>query len=172
LSGIEAFDQFDSGNAQLIVGFVIEGNAPKTVLLRGVGPGLVPAVAESAVLANPTLQLNKLDRATGDWTVVGSNDDWGDSVTLASAMDAVGMGALDPGSRDAALLLSLPPGIYTAQMNGVNATTGVGLIEIYEAPPAAQTAPLAPPTWLSTGPLIAPIPNYAPHPFDDAVYIF
>jgi hypothetical protein len=82
----------------------------------------------------PTLQLNKLDPATGDWTVVGSNDDWGGAPTLATAMRAAGMGELAPGSADAALLLDLAPGIYTAQLTGVGATTGIGLVEIYEAP--------------------------------------
>ncbi|HNW41783.1 MAG TPA: Ig-like domain-containing protein, partial [Opitutaceae bacterium] len=134
LTALSIRNQVGTGNAQLIVGFVIEGNAPKTVLLRGIGPGLVPAVAESAVLANPTLQLNKLDPATGNWTVVGSNDDWGGAPTLATAMRAAGMGEIAPGSADAALLLDLAPGIYTAQLTGVGATTGIGLVEIYEAP--------------------------------------
>ena len=134
LTALSIRNQVGTGNAQLIVGFVIEGNAPKTVLLRGIGPGLVPAVAESAVLANPTLQLNKLDPATGNWTVVGSNDDWGGAPTLATAMRAAGMGELAPGSADAALLLDLAPGIYTAQLTGVENTTGIGLVEIYEAP--------------------------------------
>ena len=134
LTALSIRNQVGTGAAQLIVGFVIEGTAPKTVLLRGVGPGLVPAVAESAVLANPTLQLNKLDRATGDWTVVGSNDDWGGAPTLATAMRAAGMGELAPGSADAALLLDLAPGIYTAQLTGVDNTTGIALVEIYEAP--------------------------------------
>ena len=163
LTALSTRNQVGVDSDCLIAGFVINGDLPKRVLIRGVGPGLVPAVPSEKVLGNPVLSLFRLQPATGSWTPWGSNDDWGGSVTLASAMDAVGMGALDPGSRDAALLLSLPPGIYTAQMNGVNATTGVGLIEIYEAPPAAQTAPLAPPTWLSTGPLIAPIPD-AQHP--------
>jgi len=44
------------------------------------------------------------------------------------------MGELTVGSKDAALVLELPPGIYTAQVSGVGNTTGVGLVEVYEAP--------------------------------------
>jgi hypothetical protein len=44
------------------------------------------------------------------------------------------MGALDAGSKDAALVLELEPGIYTAQISGVGDSTGVALAEIYEAP--------------------------------------
>jgi len=49
-------------------------------------------------------------------------------------MSAAGMGELAAGSADAALLLDLAPGIYTAQLTGVDATTGIALVEIYEAP--------------------------------------
>ena len=47
---------------------------------------------------------------------------------------SAGMGALTAGSKDAALLVTLEPGIYTAQVEGAAGTTGVALVEIYEAP--------------------------------------
>ena len=47
--------------------------------------------------------------------------------------ESLGMGALTSGSKDAALVLTLEPGIYTAQMRGVDGATGVGLMELYEA---------------------------------------
>jgi hypothetical protein len=37
-------------------------------------------------------------------------------------------------SKDAALLLTLQPGIYTAQVSGVAGATGVALVEVYEVP--------------------------------------
>ena len=117
-----------------IAGLVIDGDAPKRVIIRGVGPGLVPTVAAALVLANPTLQLNKLNTVTKTWEVVGANDDWGGSAELATAMSQAGMGALAADSKDAVLLIELQPGIYTAQLSGVGATTGIGLVEIYEAP--------------------------------------
>ncbi len=65
-----------------------------------------------------------------------SNDDWGGTVALVNAFAQTGAFAL-PGasSQDAALLITLPPGSYTAQVSGVNSTTGVALVEIYEVSP-------------------------------------
>jgi hypothetical protein len=65
-------------------------------------------------------------------TSVATNDNWvaADAPTFAS----VGAFALTPGSRDAALGISLAPGSYTAQVSGVGGTTGVTLVEVYEVP--------------------------------------
>ena len=134
LTALSVRNQVGAGSSMLIAGLVITGDAPKKVLLRGVGPGLVPTVAASAVLANPTLQLNKLNTTNMTWSVVGTNDDWGGSAELAIAMSQAGMGTLATDSKDAVLLLELPPGIYTAQLSGVGDTTGIGLVEVYEAP--------------------------------------
>ena len=49
-------------------------------------------------------------------------------------VEDAGMGALTAGSKDAALITDLEPGVYTAQVSGVGSTTGVALVEIYEAP--------------------------------------
>ena len=138
LTALSVRNQVGTGSGVLIVGFVLSGDAPKKVIIRGVGPGLVkdnPNLAGQA-LANPTLQLHQLNTTTMTWSVVGANDDWGGTAELTAAMKAVGMGALDADSKDAALLLELPAGlgIYTAQLSGVGETTGLGLVEIYEAP--------------------------------------
>ena len=134
LTALSVRNQVGTGSSMLIAGLVVSGDAPKRVIIRGVGPGLVPTVAASAVLANPTLQLNKLNTATMTWSVVVANDDWGGSAELATAMSQAGMGALATDSKDAVLLIELQPGIYTAQVSGVGDTTGIGLVEVYEAP--------------------------------------
>ncbi len=137
LTALSVRNQVGTGANQLIAGFVIAGDTPKRVILRGVGPGLLLNSPELAglELANPTLQLNKYTPAgTTTWTVVGANDDWGGSAELATAMSQAGMGALAADSKDAVLLLELAPGVYTAQVSGVGETTGIGLVEIYEAP--------------------------------------
>jgi hypothetical protein len=67
-------------------------------------------------------------------TLLQGNDDWGGTTELSAAFGAVGAFALPTGSRDAALLVTLPPGSYTAQVSGVTNTTGVALVEIYELP--------------------------------------
>ncbi len=136
LTALSVRNQVGTGSGVLIVGFVIDGDAPKKLIIRGVGPGLLkdnPNLAGQA-LANPTLQLHKLNTTTQTWSVVGANDDWGGTAELTAAMKAAGMGALDADSKDAVLLRELSPGVYTAQVSGVGDTTGLGLVEIYEAP--------------------------------------
>lgn len=122
-----------TGQAQLIAGFVISGNTPKKVLIRGVGPTLGAAPFNvPGVLADPILRLVRSDNL-----VVRENDNWetgNDTMLLTQAATGVGAFALPAGSRDAAILINLPPGVYTAQLTGAGTTTGVGLIEVYEVP--------------------------------------
>jgi hypothetical protein len=76
-----------------------------------------------------------MDRGTR--TVVRENDNWetGNDVTLVTdASTKVGVFPLRGGSRDAVILISLPPGTYSATVGGVGSTTGVGLVEVYEVP--------------------------------------
>jgi hypothetical protein len=121
------------GEDALIAGFVVTGNTPKRVLIRGIGPAL-QSYGISGVLADPTLTLRQGNN------VVATNDDWStqtDDVTAAdisSAADAVSAFSLTPSSKDAAMLITLDPGLYTATVNGKNDTTGVGMIEVYELP--------------------------------------
>ncbi|HUR59424.1 MAG TPA: Ig-like domain-containing protein, partial [Opitutaceae bacterium] len=122
-----------AGQAQLIAGFVITGNTAKKVLIRGVGPTLGAAPFNLAgSLADPVLRLVRSDNL-----VVRENDNWesgNDPMLLRQATTSVGAFALPAGSRDAAILINLPPGIYTAQLTGSGTSTGVGLIEVYEVP--------------------------------------
>jgi hypothetical protein len=69
--------------------------------------------------------------------VVRENDNWeaGNNVQLMTeAASKAGAFALAAGSKDAALLITLPPGTYNAQVTGVGNTTGVSLVEVYEVP--------------------------------------
>jgi hypothetical protein len=128
-----------AGQAQLIAGFVVSGNTPKKVLIRGVGPGLAGLFPGMAVLADPLLQLVRTEsRPAGlEYTVVRENDNWeagNNSALLADAAASVGAFPLAAGSRDAAILLNLPPGTYSAQLSGPGTATGVALVEVYEVP--------------------------------------
>jgi hypothetical protein len=134
LTNVSARAQVGVGGGILITGFVINGNVPKNVLIRAIGPALA-GFGVTGVLADPRLDLY---RGT---TLVESNDNWG-TTTLAGGTGAlsttfaqVGAFALASAtSRDAVLLVSLAPGTYTAQVSGINATTGVALVEVYEVP--------------------------------------
>lgn len=127
-----------SGHGTLISGFVVTGNAPKRVLVRGAGPAL-SAFGVSGSLADPVLRVYNASGA-----VVARNDQWevpqplGPGNTAASAAEltavvqAAGAFAFAPGSTDAALIVTLAPGIYTAHVTGAAGGTGEALIEIYE----------------------------------------
>jgi PKD repeat protein len=118
------------GEGSLIAGLVIAGNAPKTVLIRGVGPTL-SAFAVTGVLADPQIAIY------AGATLVASNDNWETGAsTAAQISDAaaqVGAFALTAGSKDAALLVTLQPGAYTVVVSGVGGTAGVALVEVYDA---------------------------------------
>lgn len=125
---ISARTQVGTGESILIAGFVITGTNSKTILIRGLGPSLVPAGVASALL-DPQLNLFRGS------TLVASNDDWGGTTVLKAAFTIVGAGALvSDTSKDAALLVTLQPGLYTAQVSGLNGTTGVGLVELFLLP--------------------------------------
>jgi len=117
-----------TGSGVLIAGFVISGNEPKTVLIRGIGPALAGFGVAGALQA-PVLSLYNSSSVQ-----IETNSAWGGEPVLAAAMAEAGAFALSPGSGDTALLVTLPPGAYTAQVSGANSTTGVGLIEVYEVP--------------------------------------
>ena len=131
LTALSVRNQVGVDDAILIAGFVIAGDAPKQVIVRGVGPGISTV---NGYLRDPQLQVWKLNTVTGKWTLSGENDDWDHTPETAALFQSAGMGALGSDSKDAALVLTLEPGIYTAQVAGVGRTTGVGVVEIYEAP--------------------------------------
>jgi hypothetical protein len=117
-----------SGGAALISGFVIAGdNAAERVLLRGVGPGLVK-FGTARVVDDPVIALYD-----AEGRALGGNDNWVSSITdIFAAAVASGAFALDAGSKDAAVLATLPSGAYTIQVSA--GTTGTALLEIYDVP--------------------------------------
>jgi len=133
LINISARAQVGTGANVLIAGFVIGGTTGKTVLVRGSGPSL-GAYGVTGTLPDPQLQLFQAD-GNGSATLVASNAGWGADAQIASTAASVGAFAwsvLD--TADAALLVTLPPGAYTAELSGASGDTGVGLIEVYEVP--------------------------------------
>jgi hypothetical protein len=118
-----------AGDRQLIAGFVVSGSTPKQVLIRAAGPALA-SLGLSNFLANPLLQLR-----TKEGVTVRENDDWAtgnDAILVQDAAARMGAFPFATGSRDAAMLISLQPGTYTAIVSGVSGATGVALIEVYE----------------------------------------
>jgi len=118
------------GDDSLIAGFVVSGGSDKTLLIRAIGPRLTDFNVPGA-MSDPTLRVYR----QGDTQPLYQNDDWGaisyahELATTAGAIHAFGLNA---GSKDAVLLLTLPPGIYSAVVTGADNSTGVALVEVYE----------------------------------------
>lgn len=115
----------------LIAGFVIAGTAPKTVLIRAIGPTLTQFGVTNP-LAAARLELFH------DATAIASNSGWDNGATtttaaISSTGDRVGAFVLPAGSKNAALLTTLEPGSYTAQVSSLDGATGVALVEVYDA---------------------------------------
>jgi len=128
LSNISARANVGTGDNILIGGFAIGGTSPETVLIRAVGPGLTDTFGLTGTLAQPVLTLFHGS------TVIAGNTDWGGDSTLAGVFPTVGAFNLNLMHQDSVLLVTLPPGNYTAQVSGLNSGTGIALCEIYEVP--------------------------------------
>lgn len=123
-----------TGAAVMIPGFVINGEAGRAVLIRGIGPTLAD-FGVTGVLEDPKLVLYRGTESGPE--IINANDDWSDApnaVALAEAAALVGAFSLEIGSADAAVLTVLPPGKYTAQVEGADGSTGEALVEVYRLP--------------------------------------
>jgi hypothetical protein len=107
---------------------VIGGSTSETVLIRASGPALAQ-FGISGALPDPVLQLNN---GSG---VIAANTGWGGDSQIAVA--AASAGAFSWGiaaTPDSSILVTLPPGAYTAQVSGASGDTGLALIEVYAVP--------------------------------------
>ena len=119
-----------TGDSVLIPGFVVSGTGSVQLLIRAVGPTL-GSYGVAGTLADPTLTLYQ------GTTALATNDNWGsasNASALASTAQQVGAFALTSSSKDAALLVTLGEGSYSAVVSGVGNTTGTALVEIYVVP--------------------------------------
>jgi hypothetical protein len=115
----------DTGDKVMIGGFIITGNVPKPVVLRGMGPSLANAgIAASRVLNDPVLELHGSSGA-----LITSNDNWKDSPQKDQIQGTVFQPTDD---RESVILATLPPAAYTVILKGAGDTTGIGLVEVYD----------------------------------------
>ncbi|MBI5771935.1 MAG: polysaccharide lyase 8 family protein [Verrucomicrobia bacterium] len=119
----------------IIAGFVVGGTGTKRLLVRAIGPTLA-TFGLTGALANPRLAIVNQAGAT-----VAENDDWGSAPGTAAELAAIfpvaGAFALSATSRDAAAVVSLPPGQYSAVVRSMDGTSGVALVELYDLAPDA-----------------------------------
>ena len=108
----------------MIGGFILGGSANATaIVVRGIGPSLAQ-FGLAPLLADPGLELYD-----GNGTLLVANDDWQDNPAQASQLIAFGLAPQD--AKESAVLMSLPPGAFTAILGGANGGTGIGLVELY-----------------------------------------
>ncbi len=145
LSAFSARGSSAQGTGTFATDFTITGTANQQVLIRAIGPGLTTQGLANG-LADPALIVQN---ATTN-AVIAQNDNWETAFTvtsgttpatstqLASAASTVGATALNSGSRDAAVLLTLSPGSYVASVTDPDGSVGVSKLEIFEIPPASN----------------------------------
>ena len=122
-----------TGNNVMIGGFIIEGTGPKTVILRAIGPELVaPPFNIPNALGDPTLELHN-----GSGALIARNDNWQTTmiggIITANQVNAIqNSGHAPTQPSESAIIATLQPGNYTAAVRGVNNTTGLALVEVYD----------------------------------------
>ena len=119
-----------SGDNTLIAGVVVTGTVPKRMLVRAVGPSLAQA-GVVGFLARPVLSLYSGSRLVAQNAGLAASPD---AIAITLANVEAGAFPLTAGVTDSALLVSLAPGLYTAQVTSADAATGLALIEFYELP--------------------------------------
>jgi hypothetical protein len=116
-----------SSGSDLIAGFVITGPVARTVLIRGLGQALA-SFGVTGTLSDPRLAL-----FNGPIKLL-ENDDWDANEALLDVFRRIGAFTISSAPRDAVVLVTLPPGSYTAQVKATNNSSGAALVEVFEVP--------------------------------------
>ena len=111
-----------TGQNVLIAGFIVSGSQPKKVIVRALGPTL-STLGVSGALADPTIAI--FNSSNG---LVASNDNWRNTQEVEIAAS----GFAPPNDLESAIIVTLPPGSYTAVVSGKNGGIGIGLVDVYE----------------------------------------
>jgi hypothetical protein len=120
----------ETGDKLMIGGFIVTGNTPKKVVLRGMGPSLA-AFSISDFLADPYLELRGSNGG-----LIRKNDNWKDD----QRSEIEGTTFQPPDDHESVIVATLVPGAYTALLTGTGPTpTGIGVVEIYDADVAADS---------------------------------
>ena len=106
-------------------------SAANRVIIRAIGPELTQHGVADA-LHNPTLELHD-----GMGALIASNDNWGTTIiggiiTQNQVRDIMNSGYAPSNGLESAIIADLPPGNYTAIVQGKNNTTGTALVEAYD----------------------------------------
>ena len=117
-----------TGGNVVIAGFVLGPNISNDrIVIRGLGPSL-SAFGITNALADPTLELRD-----ENGVLVFANSDWQDNASQAAQITAAGLAPTN--TKESAIAATLPAGLYTAILAGVNNSQGVGIVEVYDRGP-------------------------------------
>ena len=117
-----------TGNNVVIAGFILgNGNNNDRIVVRGLGPSLSQFGVPNP-LQDPTLELRDQNGV-----LLRSNNDWQDDPVQAAQIIAAGLAPSN--TKESAIAATLPPGLYTAILAGLNSGTGNGLVEVYDRGP-------------------------------------
>jgi uncharacterized repeat protein (TIGR01451 family) len=112
----------ETGDKVMIGGFIVTGQIPKAVVLRGLGPSLAK-FGLTDLLLDPVIELRG---ASGN--LIFRNDDWKD--TQRNQIEGTPFQPTD--DRESVIVTTLPPTSYTVILTGKNGTTGIGAVEVYD----------------------------------------
>jgi hypothetical protein len=118
---ISARGRIGSGDDVMIAGFILTGNQPTRVVVRALGPSL-SRLGIAQPLSNPELALHD-----GNGSLIFRNDDW----RSEQASQLLSLGMAPSSEEESAIVATLPAGNYSAVVQGVNGSEGVGVVEIY-----------------------------------------
>jgi hypothetical protein len=136
LRNISTRANVQAGDNVLIAGFIVTGNDPRQILLRGIGPSLkINGQPVAGAMADPTIELHDSS------TVIATNDNWKtDDLTGQSQQAAIeNTGAAPTDDHESALVRTLNPGTYTVVLRGKGNTTGIAVVEAYDLDPFANS---------------------------------
>ena len=129
LANISTRTRVGRGESVEIAGFIVTGNAPKKVIVRAIGSSLASSGLSNA-LADPFLELH--DEAG---RIIAQNDNWRDS----QETEILASGLPPNNDAESAIVMTLPPGHYTAVLQGRDGGEGIALAEVYDLDPAANS---------------------------------
>jgi hypothetical protein len=113
-----------TGDNVVIAGFILGNGASDRVVVRGLGPSLAAAGVPTP-LANPILELRD-----SDGVLLASDNNWLDDPAQAAGVTDAGLQPTN--DLEAAIPATLPPGLYTAVLAGLNSGVGNGVVEVYD----------------------------------------
>ncbi len=124
LSNISTRGNVQTGDNVMICGFIVQGDAPKRMIVRVGGPTLgFGGTPIAGRLMDPMLELHD-----GNGTLLSQNDNW-----RTSQQPEIEASTLAPSDdREPAIISTLSPAPYTCVVRGANSTSGIGLVEMFD----------------------------------------